>query len=64
MEPEVLTRLWDNYNYEVVLNPSLLTSLQDEGRWAKANNIAPQNAVLPNYKDFILDEPLDGLNHK
>lgn len=49
--------LWNEYNFAVTLDQSLLTTLEDQARWAIKNKLTEATQV-PNYLNFIY---LDGL---
>jgi ABC-type nitrate/sulfonate/bicarbonate transport system substrate-binding protein len=57
MDKSVLSELWNIYNFAVTLDQSLLTTIEDQARWAIKNKLTNQSR-LPNYLDFIY---LDGL---
>ena len=47
-----IEELWANYNFNVVLDHSLLLTLEDEARWYVENNLTDAKEV-PNYLDYI-----------
>ena len=57
MDKSVISELWNTYNFAVTLDQSLLTTFEDQARWAIRNKLTDQSEV-PNYLDFIY---LDGL---
>lgn len=53
----VIGDVWNDYSFAVTLDQSLLTTLEDQARWAIKNKLTEATQV-PNYLDFIY---LDGL---
>ena len=50
--------IWDMFNFELILDQSVLTSLEDEARWAIRVGLTDKKEV-PNYLDFIYMDALD-----
>ena len=50
-------RLWPNNNYRIGLDQSLITSLESQARWARAEGHITGGGV-PNYLRFIYADPL------
>jgi NitT/TauT family transport system substrate-binding protein len=48
---EMLEAVWDDYMYQLSLDNAMLTSMEDEARWAIRNNLVDARTV-PNYLDF------------
>jgi ABC-type nitrate/sulfonate/bicarbonate transport system substrate-binding protein len=61
MEANLLKAIWPDYTFQLSLEQSFLDLLNEEARWAKANGTAPPAAELPNYRLFVLPEPLKAL---
>ena len=61
MDKGSLMRLWDIYELEVTLDQSLLSTLEDESRWAIKNALTDVTEV-PNYLEFIYQDGLDAVN--
>jgi len=59
MKSEV-TRLWPDLRHEVSLEQSLLTSLENEARWAIRNKLTYRKKV-PNYLNFIYPNALEAV---
>lgn len=57
MEQSVLENIWDDFNFEVVLQPSLLEYMQKEAQWAIDSGISA-GSTIPDYRSMILTEPL------
>ena len=52
-----LDAAWDDYVFGLVLEQSLLISMEDQARWAVSNKITDRTAV-PNYLGFIHQDAL------
>jgi NitT/TauT family transport system substrate-binding protein len=48
----MVREVWSAFNYHVVLDHTLLITLEDETRWAMKNKLAEQ-AAMPNYLNYI-----------
>lgn len=57
MNRNVLANIWEDFNFEVVLQPSLLDFMQKEAQWAIDSGIAA-GTTIPDYRSMILTEPL------
>lgn len=53
----VISELWNAYNFAITLDQSILTTMEDQARWAIKNKLTEATQV-PNYLNFIY---LDGL---
>lgn len=53
----LVASMWSDYSYRLLLDQSILVSLEDEARWAIKNKLTEATQV-PNYLNFIY---LDGL---
>ncbi len=51
-EREAIDRLWDGYRFRLTLSQTLLTTLEDEARWAIRSGLTDRTEV-PNYLGFI-----------
>lgn len=49
---------WDDYDYELMLDPSIFLTLEDQARWMIKNHLVEETEV-PNYVDFIDPAPLE-----
>ncbi|MBS1129147.1 MAG: putative aliphatic sulfonates-binding protein [Proteobacteria bacterium] len=49
---ELVREVWSAFNYRVVLNQSLIITLEDETRWAMKHKLTEQ-MVMPDYRNFI-----------
>ncbi len=52
MDRKVVTASWDDFRFRLFLDQSLLTSMEDEARWAIRNRLTDADTI-PNYLDFI-----------
>ena len=57
MDPEILRAIWDEFQFGLFLDQSILESLDDEARWAIENNLT-EAARVPNYLDYLHTEAL------
>lgn len=57
IDPGLIHDVWNAFNYRVVLNQTLLITLEDETRWAMQNKLAAQ-AAMPDYAAFIHTDSL------
>jgi ABC-type nitrate/sulfonate/bicarbonate transport system substrate-binding protein len=48
---EMLEAVWDDYIFQLTLDNSMLSTLEDEARWAIQNKLVDQQK-MPNYLDF------------
>jgi NitT/TauT family transport system substrate-binding protein len=55
---EAIDRLWDGYGFRLSLSQTLLTTLEDEARWAIRSGLSDRTEV-PNYLGFIHLDALD-----
>ena len=53
--------LWNDYSFKIGIEPSLVNSLENEGKWAKKAVIVKQDAKEPDYKSLIYDEYIKSL---
>jgi ABC-type nitrate/sulfonate/bicarbonate transport system substrate-binding protein len=58
MDANLLKAIWPDYTFQLTLEQSFLDLLNEEAKWSKANGIAPPAAEIPNYRLFVLTEPL------
>jgi ABC-type nitrate/sulfonate/bicarbonate transport system substrate-binding protein len=52
MDENFIVSVWDDFMYQLSLDQSLLTSLEDEARWVIKNRMTPQTRV-PNYLPYV-----------
>lgn len=58
IDKDLIRDVWDAFNYQVVLDQTLLITLEDETRWAMKNKLTDQT-LMPDYQSFI---HIDSLN--
>jgi len=49
---DLVREVWNSFRYRVLLDQTLLITLEDETRWAMNNNLADRKA-MPDYRDYI-----------
>ncbi|MDX8399955.1 MAG: ABC transporter substrate-binding protein [Gallionellaceae bacterium] len=52
IDKDLIKEVWGSFNYHVVLDQTLLLTLEDETRWAIKNKLTKQTK-MPDYMDFI-----------
>jgi NitT/TauT family transport system substrate-binding protein len=52
IDKELIHKVWNAFNYHVVLDQTLLLTLEDETRWAMKNKLTEQTRT-PDYQSFI-----------
>ncbi|WP_292429560.1 NrtA/SsuA/CpmA family ABC transporter substrate-binding protein [Methylobacter sp.] len=52
IDKDLIHEVWNDFNYRVVLDQTLLITLEDETRWAMKNKLTDQT-VMPDYLSFI-----------
>jgi sulfonate transport system substrate-binding protein len=63
VQESVIAGLWPNLRFEISLEQSLLTLLENEARWAIRNKLTDRIKV-PNYLNFIYLDALDAVKPK
>ncbi|HEY6896363.1 MAG TPA: NrtA/SsuA/CpmA family ABC transporter substrate-binding protein [Rhodocyclaceae bacterium] len=56
----LVREVWNAFNYHVVLDHTLLITLEDETRWAMKNKLTEQT-VMPNYLNYIYVDSLKAI---
>ncbi len=54
---EYMAAIWPRNQYSLTLDTSLLTAMEDEGRWMIANNLTSEKTI-PNFIDYIYTKGL------
>lgn len=49
---DLVREVWSFFNYHIVLNQSLIITLEDETRWAMKHKLTEQT-VMPDYRNYI-----------
>jgi len=52
LEEELLKSVWDDFNFNLTLDNGLLTTIEDEARWAMKNRLTDKTKT-PNYLDYF-----------
>lgn len=52
VDKSLIREVWNAFNYQVVLDQTLLITLEDETRWAMKNKLTDQT-VMPDYLSYI-----------
>ncbi|MCE5182141.1 MAG: NrtA/SsuA/CpmA family ABC transporter substrate-binding protein [Betaproteobacteria bacterium] len=52
IDKSLIHEVWNSFNYHVVLDQTLLITLEDEARWAMKNKLTDRT-VMPDYLSFI-----------
>lgn len=59
-DPEVVADIWNDVEFSLGLSEALLTTMEDEARWARRNGLAPGKGV-PNFLDLIELTPMQAV---
>lgn len=57
---EDIENVWSGHKYSISLDLSLVTAMEDEGRWMIANNLTSEQTI-PDYRTYIYTEGLEGV---
>jgi len=60
MNAKDVEALWNDYSFKIGIEPSLVNSLENEGKWAKKSNIVRSDKE-PDYKSLVYDEYIRSL---
>ena len=60
MNAKDVEALWNNYSFKINIDPSLVNSLEEEGKWAKKVGIV-KGAEEPDYKSLVYAEYVKNL---
>lgn len=63
LEPPVLQTMWSDYEFRLVLDQALITTLESESRWAVREGLV-ENKTMPNYLDMVRDAPLRSIDRR
>jgi len=58
LDKELTVLIWDEFNFRLVLDQSIIISLEDEARWAIREELVDEEEV-PDYLDFIYIDALE-----
>lgn len=54
---EYMADIWPSHQYSLTLDQSLITAMEDEGRWMIGNNLTSERQ-LPNFLDYVYEDSL------
>ena len=57
-DDEYVSRVWSEYQFSLSLDQSLVTAMEDEGRWMINNNLTSEKTI-PDFRDYIYLKGLD-----
>jgi len=57
IDKELVLSVWDDFEFQLILDQTILITLEDEARWAIDNNLVDATEV-PNYLDYIYIDAL------
>ncbi len=60
LDSDVVAQLWGEFTFKVMLDQSLLLTMEDEARWAIRNGLTDKREV-PDYLNFLAPQPLDAV---
>lgn len=60
IEPDLIAEVWPSFSYRVMLNQTLLITLEDETRWAMKHKLTTQT-VMPDYASYIHQDSLKAI---
>ncbi len=63
IEPSELKTMWSDYEFRLVLDQALITTLESESRWAMREGLVV-NKAMPNYLDMVRDAPLRSIDRR
>ncbi len=58
IDKELVLSVWDDFEFQLILDQTILITLEDEARWAIDNNLVDATEV-PNYLDYIYIDALE-----
>jgi len=56
MDSNDVESIWGDYSFKIGIEPSLVNSLENEGKWAKQAGIVKQETEEPDYKSLVYDK--------
>lgn len=60
-EDEYVAKVWPEYQFSLSLDQSLVTAMEDEGRWMIKNNLTTEKTI-PNFRNHIYTKGLEAVN--
>jgi NitT/TauT family transport system substrate-binding protein len=58
LDKELVVSIWDDFEFQLILDQAIIITLEDEARWAIDNNLTDATEV-PNYLDYIYFDALE-----
>jgi len=58
LDKEFVVSIWDDFEFQLILDQAIIITLEDEARWAIDNNLTDATEV-PNYLDYIYFDALE-----
>lgn len=58
IDKKLVLSVWDDFEFQLILDQTILITLEDEARWAIDNNLVDATEV-PNYLDYIYIDALE-----
>ncbi len=58
LDKELVVSIWDDFEFQLILDQAIIITLEDEARWAIDNNLTDATEV-PNYLDYIYSDILE-----
>ena len=63
LDKELVVSVWDDFEFQLILDQAIIITLEDEARWAIDNNLTDATEV-PNYLDYIYSDILEEIKPK
>jgi NitT/TauT family transport system substrate-binding protein len=63
LDKELVVSIWDDFEFQLILDQAIIITLEDEARWAIDNNLTDATEV-PNYLDYIYFDALEEIKPK
>ena len=63
LDKELVVSVWDDFEFQLILDQAIIITLEDEARWAIDNNLTEATEV-PNYLDYIYFDALEEIKPK
>ncbi len=60
---ENMEAIWPDHQYSLTLDQSLITAMEDEGRWMIKNNLTAEKRI-PNFRNYIYTKGLEAVKSK
>ena len=58
LDKELVVSIWDDFEFQLILDQAIIITLEDEARWAIDNNLTDATEV-PNYLNYIYFDALE-----